>query len=389
MSIQAVEVRQQTRLAINRLRERRGLDPATVDRFLGRHKVPLVEGRYCTFLYRGDADEVWVRHAILGLPHQRMRRIPDTDLWYAVVELPPGSRVEYQIETLRDGAWARMNDPLNPRLARSPVGDSSVCYATGYEVPDWARHDPEARAGRLSELVLPSRALRRDATIVVYLPARFRSSARYPLLVVHDGGDFLEYGSAKTVLDNLIHRLDVAELVAAFLIPGNRLLEYANHAPHARFVTTELVPRLEAELPLLAKPSGRCLLGSSFGAIAALSTAVRAPTTYGSLFLQSGSFVHTDIGYAHGGGPVFDPVVKFVNGYRRRPRHVADRIFQTCGVYEPLVVPNRSMVTTFTDAGMNVRYVEARDGHNWENWRDRWRDGLSWIFPGPQKFVYE
>jgi hypothetical protein len=47
------------------------------------------------------------------------------------------------------------------------------------------------------------------------------------------------------------------------------------------------------------------------------------------------------------------------------------------------------MVTTFREAGMDVRYVEARDGHNWENWRDRWRDGLSWIFPGPQKFVYE
>ena len=35
------------------------------------------------------------------------------------------------------------------------------------------------------------------------------------------------------------------------------------------------------------------------------------------------------------------------------------------------------------------RYVEARDGHNWENWRDRLRDGLAWLHPGEQKFVYE
>jgi len=52
-------------------------------------------------------------------------------------------------------------------------------------------------------------------------------------------------------------------------------------------------------------------------------------------------------------------------------------------------VPNRSMVPVFEAAGMAVRYVEARDGHSWENWRDRLRDGLSWIFPGPQKFFYE
>jgi len=28
---------------------------------------------------------------------------------------------------------------------------------------------------------------------------------------------------------------------------------------------------------------------------------------------------------------------------------------------------------------MEARSVEARDGHNWENWRDRLREGLSWL----------
>jgi len=68
---------------------------------------------------------------------------------------------------------------------------------------------------------------------------------------------------------------------------------------------------------------------------------------------------------------------------------LADRLFVSCGVYEPLIIRNRSMVPTFEAAGMTVRYIEARDGHSWENWRDRLREGLSWIFPGPQKFFYE
>ena len=97
----------------------------------------------------------------------------------------------------------------------------------------------------------------------------------------------------------------------------------------------------------------------------------------------------TDIGNDHGGGPAFDPVVRFVNRYRAAPRRVADRVFVSCGVYEPLIIRNRSMIPTFEAAGMAVRYVEARDGHSWENWRDRLREGLSWIFPGPQKFLYE
>ena len=82
--------------------------------------------------------------------------------------------------------------------------------------------------------------------------------------------------------------------------------------------------------------------------------------------------------------------MKFVNRYRARPTRPVDRIFMSCGTYEPLITPNRSMVPVFRGGGhARCNYTEARDGHNWENWRDRLRDGLSWVFPGPQKFVYE
>jgi enterochelin esterase family protein len=378
------------RLAINRLQASRPLDASTVGRFLEGRDVPLVEGLWCTFLWRGEADEAWICQRIVGLPDRiPMRRLDGTDLWYLPLELPEGSRVEYRIEIRRGEQYERFNDPLNPRLSHSPMGSSSVCFGAGYETPDWVLPDPEARQGELEELVLPSRALRRDARVTLYLPARFRRTASYPLLVVHDGGDFLQYASMKTVLDNLVHRLDVAPMVVAFTHPGNRLEEYPDSAAHARFLTDELLPELEGSLPLSGQPAGRCLLGSSFGAVASLSAASRHPETFGSLVLMSGSFVFTDIGDDHGEGPAFDPVVRFMNAYRARPRRVADRVFLSCGVYEDLIVHNRSMVHVFEGTGMQVRYVEARDAHSWENWRDRLREALSWIWPGPQRLYYE
>ncbi len=377
-------------LAINRLKERMPLDAVAVDRFIASHPIPVVEGRRCTFVFRGEAENVDLVQRIVGLPNQLpLRRVRGTDLWYLVLELPEGSRIEYQIEVSRGGHRERFNDPLNPALSHSPMGSSSVCFAHGYETPEWALPDPDARCGVLSELVIASKAMQRDCHVTLYLPARFTRSASYPLLVVHDGGDFLQYASADVVLDNLIHRLDVAEMVVAFLHPVDRLTEYTNSTAHSRFVTNELVPRLEAELPLVGQRSGRCLLGSSFGAIASLSAANRSPGTYGSLVLMSGSFVFTDIATDHGGGPAFDPVVKFVNRFRARPRRVSDAVFMSCGLYEPLIVPNRAMVLTLESAGVQVRFVEARDGHSWENWRDRLRDALSYIYPGPQKLVYE
>jgi enterochelin esterase-like enzyme len=352
--------------------------------------MPVVEGSRCTFAAWVEADEVFLRHRVVGLPDNLpLRRVENTNFWFVVVEIPEDSRVEYQFELRRGEHWERFNDPHNPRTARSPMGDSSVCYGVDYRVPDWAVHDEESRPGELVELQLRSVAQRRDNRVTVYLPARFRRSARYPLLVVHDGGDYLEYSSMKTVLDNLIHRLDMAETVVAFTYPGDRLQEYPNSGPHARWIAGELVPELEQRFPLIAQPSGRALMGSSFGGVATLSTAVRHPDTFGALLMQSGSFVFTDIGDDHGGGPAFDPVVKFINRYRAKPTRVAERLFISCGMYEPLIVPNRSMLPVFAETGMTVNYVESRDGHNWESWRDRLRDGLSWIYPGPQMFVYE
>lgn len=382
------------RLAVNRLSERLSADgvdaAAAVDRFLGKHGSPIVEGERATFLWRGEADEVGVRHRVVGLPDPlELQRISSTDLWAATTVLPEGSRVEYQLEVRRGDHVDRFNDPLNPRHAQSPFGTSSVCASTTYRVPDWVAYDPESRPGTLVDETIRSKALRRDQPIRIYLPARFNRAQRYPLLVVHDGQDYLDYASMRTVLDNLIHRLDVDPLVAVFVPPRDRLREYPNHAPHARFIARELVPLLTGRLPLIDAPEARCLMGSSFGGVATLSTAVRYPGFFGSLLLQSASLVFTDIGFAHGGGPAFDPVVAFVNKYRDRPAAVADRVHMSCGVYEPLITPNRSMVPVLRHTGMKVRYVEARDGHNWENWRDRLGDGLSWIFPGPQKYVYE
>jgi enterochelin esterase family protein len=48
------------RLAINRLQSAGPLDADDVDRFLDGRDVPLVEGLWCTFLWRGEADEAWI-----------------------------------------------------------------------------------------------------------------------------------------------------------------------------------------------------------------------------------------------------------------------------------------------------------------------------------------
>jgi len=359
-----------------------------IDRFLATHTFPLVEGSRCTFVWRGDAEAVQLVHMIFGLPtRQPFRRLEGSDLWWHVLELPPLSRVEYKIEVVRGGTRELLEDPLNPHRTRDPFGQNSVVHGEGYVTPEWTMPDPEARLGTLEEIVFPSASLARDTRVTLYLPARFRRTRRYPLLFVHDGGDFLAYAGMKTVLDNLIHRLEIPEMLVAFSHPGERLVEYANFEPHQRYVAEEIVPWLEERYPAVGEPAGRTLMGASFGAVAAFSTAVRYPGRFSRLLLLSGSFAFTDIGPSP--RPLLDPVVDFVNAFRRRPERVSERLFVSCGIYESLIYENRSLVPLLQSTGMDVRYVEARDGHNWENWRDRLREGLSWLMPGPLWMIYE
>jgi enterochelin esterase-like enzyme len=376
------------RLAVQQLLED-APDTAKVEAWMAGKKFPLVEGTSATFVWRGEADGVKLRHFIYALESaQPLTRVPNTDLWYLSIEVPPRSRIEYKLEVSRNGHNEWLQDPLNPHRARDPFGANSVLQGEGYESPEWTREDPVARRGTLEPLTYDSKHLGRR-TGLLYLPARFRRTKRYPLIVVHDGSDYLNYSGMRVVLDNLVHRLEIPEVVAAFVDSPDRLREYANDERHAKFIAEELVPHLESQLPLRGKPQGRCLMGASFGAVASLSTAWRYPGFFGRLLLQSGSFAFTEIGRRNHRGPLFDRVVEFVNAFRDKPTAVSERVFLSCGTYESLIYENRSIVPLLDSTGMQVKLVEARDGHNWENWRDRLREGLSWLFPGPLMMIYE
>lgn len=357
--------------------------------FLNAHSFPLVEDSHVTFVWMGQADAVNVRHWVYGLESSTtLTRAPNTDIWHLTLEIPANSRVEYKFEIHRGGHGEWIEDPLNPNRARDPFGANSVLQSAGYVSPDWTQPDAQARPGVVERVRMPSRVYG-NRVVQVYLPARYRKTRRYPLLVVHDGSDYLNYTSMKTVLDNLIHRLEIPELVVAFTDSPDRLREYAADENHASYITNDLLPFMTSKFPLLDEPRARCLLGASFGAVASFSTACRHPGVWGRLLLQSGSFAFTDIGRRNRRGPLFDRIVEFVNGYREKPLAMSQRVFVSCGVYESLIYENRSLVPLLDSTGMQVRFVESRDGHNWQNWRDRLREGLSWLFPGPLMFVYE
>jgi len=347
---------------------------------------PIVDGDICAFAFARAAEEVRLTHFGVGLPADLdFEPLGESDWWLLALRVPAGSRIEYKLEIVDSFGVRFIEDPLNPQGATHPFGANSVCTATGYERPDWTHPDPAAPSGRIVDFELESAAYGRIATTSVYLPGEFSDApdAPYPLLIVHDGGDYLQYAEASTVLDNLIHRGDIPPTVAVFLHPAERLVEYADDERHATFLAGELVPDLERELPLVGAPSGRCVMGASFGAVATLATAWRAPGFFGRLLLQSGSFAGVGVGCRRRPEPLWRPVRDFVRSFIAAPAAVAERVFVSAGVYESLICENRALVPVLRATGMDVRFVEELDGHNWACWRDDLGLALPWLLkPG-------
>jgi enterochelin esterase family protein len=121
-------------------------------------------------------------------------------------------------------------------------------------------------------------------------------------------------------------------------------------------------------------------MGASLGAVAALTASWHHPGTFGRLLLKSGSFMVTEDSL-HGRDPLFGEIAGVMADFLGNPGELAQRVFVSCGIYEGLIDQNRALVPFLRRQGADVLFVESRDGHHWQNWRDQLRVGLAWVFP--------
>jgi enterochelin esterase-like enzyme len=360
-----------------------------IDSFIARNRFPLIERSAVTFVFRGEADAVylrrWMRGARDGVPLERMN---GSDLWQLRLPVLAGARFEYKLDVVRGGSGVWINDPLNPLLATDPFGANSVCHTFGYETPVWSLPDPAAAAGRIEELSLFSPAFGEERRVRAYVPPGFTEDQHYPLLIVHDGEDFIAHAGLATVLDNLIHRGDIPPVIAALTQAQDRTAEYTGDSRHAGFLIEDLLPLLRARFPLRDDSAGLVQVGASLGAVASLSAAWHHPGTFGGLVLLSGSFIF-DRELLHDRDPLFGRIADFVDAMREDLRDLPERVFVSCGRYEGLIGQNQALARFLEHAGTQVLLSEPHDAHHWQNWRDQMLAGLTWTLSDSPGVGYE
>lgn len=350
-----------------------------IARFLADHDLPLIEPGAATFVWHGGAKHVellrWI-HA--GVDRRPFRKVPDTSLWLLRIPVEDRGRFEYKLNIRRADHDEWVLDPLNPARAGDPFGENSVCRTWGYERPDWSQ-DRGAPKGSITPIDIVSKSFGETRSEKVYLPADYGTDKAFPLIVIHDGTDFMTYADLSVSLDNLIAAGDIPASVVALVQTRDRLGEYPKGRRHARYLVKELLPAVSAIYSISDRPQDRVLLGASLGAVASLSTAFRYPGVFGGLVLKSGSFILNRSKLHQRAHPAFHRVARLVRAVQRAPRLQNTRAFVSTGELEGLADENRALASFLQDRGVSVLFQSAWDGHHWHNWRDQLRDGLMWV----------
>jgi enterochelin esterase-like enzyme len=355
-------------------------DPSAIDRFFADHEFPLAEPGAVTFAWRGNAGHVellrWIHG---GVERSPFLTLPGTDLWLLRLAVADGGRFEYKLGIGRHGGEDWVLDPANLARAGDPFGENSVCRTFGYLRPDWSA-PRGAPSGRIETLRMESAAFGQTREERIYLPAGHDPEGPpCPLVVIHDGSDYMTYADLAVSLDNLIAAGDIPPVIVALVQTRDRAGEYARGRRHARYLVRELLPALAGRYALSPRPEDRVLLGASLGAVASLATAFRYPGTFGGLVLKSGSFILDPAKLAARSHPVFHRVARLVRALHRAHALPGTRAFVSTGELEGLAEENRALATFLRERGVDVLFKSAWDGHHWHNWRDQLRDGLMWV----------
>jgi enterochelin esterase family protein len=369
--------------------------PELLERIKGATVSPLIDAARVTFVYRGPARRVevvgdftnWSPRGLL------MRDVPGTtDVKYYTREFAPDARAEYKL--IADGEW--MLDPLNPNRNDNGVGgENSNFTMPGYRPSAYvfnenlsgvvplptgtdARRPPSGPRSlsttqrpegiRFTFEEVPSRILGGPRKVTVHLPRGYdESKARYPVVYVQDGTQYIQRAQAAIIADNLVEQKRVAPFIAVFIDPADRMKEYWADDRFADFMAKELVPFIDARYRTRPVRDARSLIGASLGGVTSIWAGLRHPEVFARIGAQSSSLQIDD-----------ERVVTALAqlGRAGRKGSLPLRFYLDVGRMEPVLDAHRRVRVMLRAKGYPVAYRELEAGHNYAAWRDLLADAF-------------
>jgi len=358
---------------------------------------------FVTFLWR-DTPET--RSAVVMSPIteptsrtlflQQMTRLPGTDVWYATSWARTDLRATYRLSTgdafrdfhavaadpaiIAEAMSTFHPDPLNRQPFPTDDPEWSAVTLPAAPPQPWIIARPDVPSGTIQEHRLRSAILDNERDIWVYLPSGYAArGAAYRLLLLFDGGPYLEWVPTPTILDNLCAADHLPPMVAVLVGHadiGERMRELSCSPAFVDFVAHELMPWVSRSYHVTTDPQQRIVGGSSLGGLTAAFLGLRHPELFGRVLCQSGSFWWA---------PDDDPEAEWLTRQFVATPHVPLHVYLDAGLHElwttsatgpNLLIATRHLRDVLLAKGYTVHHAEFNGWHDYISWRGTLADGL-------------
>ena len=344
---------------------------AMVDSFMAATTdFPVIEAdTIANFVYQGNVSSVSIPGDATGWDPGvlTMDQIAGTNFWYHSEVYESNARLDYKL-VLNNTNW--ILDPLNDYTVLGGFGPNSELRMPDFEQPAEIDFYPDIPHGTLTDTSFTSSNLSNTRTVRVYLPPSYDATTeRHPVVIVHDGLEFVSLASANNVLDYLIEEERIEPVIGVFIPAVNRTEEYAGSQQDEfeAFIVDEIIPWIDSRYRTLATAESRAVMGASNGGNISLVLGFEYPEVFGNVAALSSN------------------VQSSLNNNAANQEAADLNIYMNIGLYDiPVLIP---LVRNFRDLleanNYNLQYAEYPDGHSWGFWRGYIDDPLQMFFPGP------
>jgi enterochelin esterase-like enzyme len=247
-----------------------------------------------------------------------------------------------------------------------------------------------------------SKLLGNERSIWIYTPHGYAAGNKpYGLLVLTDGGQYVNTAQVATTLNNLIAAGLIPPLVAVMVENPDRWRELSCSSAYADFLAQEIVPWARANYHATDRPERTIIGGASLGGLQAAFVGLKHSEVFGNVLSQSGSFAWKPDG---------EKEWEWLNRQFAASPRLPLRFSLEAGLFEgtwwwrdlmaklpnappanlidpTLLAANRNLRDTLQSQGYPVHYTEFNGNHGFLNWRGTLAShliALAGIKPGPK-----
>ena len=336
--------------------------------------LPFIEAdSLACFLYRSTAATVTIAGDANNWDPSAtpMTRISGTTLFYARQVYENDARLDYKF-VVNNSNWVL--DPKNPNLCYGGYGPNSELRMPAYPTAAECAPSPGLAEGRFEMQSIRSDLLKNTRALRVYLPAGYDTSREkgYPVVLFHDGLEYISLAGAKTILDNLIGWNRIEPLIAVFVPPvtaSARIEEYsgATAALFERFIIEEVMTHVDSSWHTSRAPAERAMLGPSLAALISAQICLHHPEAFGLCGLYS---------------PALWPNARGVLNEILAAAKPFQKCYIDAGTYEPSLRSDAARLHQHLQgSATEVKYRSWHEGHSWGSWRAHLDESLEFFFP--------